>query len=210
MRRSNQNENLQNKHTLPRWPHLCDLRPYPLSTHIRIIERFATWASSHSLEVLGFGTACGAIELRMILSAHFDYYKQSNVSKAPLNRPSIFVIGGYSSVKTLKRIIKSYEQIKRPKFVIALGSNSSSGQRPKGKRNLKCRIDQYIPVDVHIADCWPTQRKLIAGFLQLKLLIQNAQNESESKYYDNFNWYKNNQKKVIKDLNIPELNKCYL
>ncbi|OHE66196.1 MAG: NADH dehydrogenase [Treponema sp. GWB1_62_6] len=169
-----------------------------------MVEDFYNWARAQSLWILGFGTGCGAIELRPLMTSRFDMYRYGIQARPTPRQSSVFVIGGYASVKTLKRIVRSYEQMMGPKFVVALGSCTINGGMYWDSYNTIKRIDQYIPVDVYIAGCMPRPEALLAGFQELKRIIRAGGAEGQNEYAINFDWYKANQKKVIKNWDMPD------
>ncbi len=184
----------------------CQDAPKPSKPLGKYMEKFLNWARANSLWILGFGTGCGAVELRPLMTARFDMYRYGIAGRPTPRQSSVFVIGGYASVKTLKRIIRSYEQMQGPKFVIGLGSCTINGGMYWDSYNTINRIDAYIPVDVYITGCMPRPEALIAGFNKLKELIKQGKAEGANKYAENFEWYKANQKKIIKDWNMPDYN----
>jgi len=184
----------------------CDAAPREYAPAQGVLEDFYNWARSQSLWVLGFGTGCGAIELRPLMTSRFDMYRYGIQPRPTPRQSSVFVIGGYASVKTLKRIVRSYEQMMGPKFVVALGSCTINGGMYWDSYNTIKRIDQYIPVDVYIAGCMPRPEALLSGFLELKRIIREGAAEGQNEYARNFDWYKANQKNVIKDWNMPDYN----
>jgi NADH-quinone oxidoreductase subunit B len=186
--------------------HFCSARPHVEAPFRGAIEKFLNWARSQSLWVLGFGTGCGAIELRPLMTARFDAYRYGIQGRPTPRQSSVFIIGGYVSLKTLKRIIRSYEQMQNPKFVIGLGSCTINGGMYWDSYNTINRIDQYIPVDVYIAGCMPRPEAILAGFKKLKTLIRNGEGEGANYYAEHFDWYKENQKRIVKDWNMPDYN----
>jgi NADH-quinone oxidoreductase subunit B len=61
-------------------------------------------------------------------------------------------------------------------------------------------------VDVYIAGCMPRPESILAGFEKLKQLIKNGKGEGANTYAEKFDWYKANQKKIIKDWDMPDYN----
>ncbi|HUW06070.1 MAG TPA: NADH-quinone oxidoreductase subunit NuoB [Williamwhitmania sp.] len=186
--------------------YFCDARPQVHKPASAIIEKFANWARSESLWVLGFGTGCGAIEMRPLMTPRFDAYRFGIQWRPTPRQSSVFVISGYLSVKTLKRVIRSYEQMQGPKFVIALGSCTINGGMYWDSYNTINRLDHYLPVDIYIAGCMPRPEAILAGFEKLKSLIREGKGEGANKYAMEFDWYKANQKKIIKDWDMPDYN----
>ena len=191
------------------WPdreYFCDELPKAVNGYAGPVEKFLNWARANSLWILGFGTGCGAIELRPLMTARFDMYRYGIAPRPTPRQSSVFVIGGYASVKTMKRIVRSYEQMQNPKFVVGLGSCTINGGMYWDSYNTINRLDHYIPVDVYVTGCMPRPEALLAGFNKLKELIKAGKAEGANRYAENFDWYKANQKQIIKDWNMPEYN----
>ena len=184
----------------------CQERPKPVKALNKYVENFLNWARANSLWILGFGTGCGAVELRPLMTARYDMYRYGLAARPTPRQASVFIIGGYASVKTLKRIVRSYEQMQNPKFVIGLGSCTINGGMYWDSYNTINRLDHYIPVDVYIAGCMPRPESIIAGFQKLKQLIREGKAEGANLYAENFDWYKANQKKIIKNWDMPDYN----
>ncbi|HKK48211.1 MAG TPA: NADH-quinone oxidoreductase subunit NuoB [Alkalispirochaeta sp.] len=184
----------------------CDHPPEVIKPFRAFWENFLNWARSESLWVLGFGTGCGAIELRPLMTSRFDMYQYGIQPRPTPRQSSVFVIGGYASVKTMKRIVRSYEQMQGPKFVLGLGSCTINGGMYWDSYNTVNRLDHYIPVDVYIAGCMPRPEALLAGFMKLKEQIKAGQCEGANRYAENFEWYKANQKRIIKNWDMPDYN----
>ncbi|MBB6480290.1 NADH-quinone oxidoreductase subunit NuoB [Spirochaeta isovalerica] len=184
----------------------CDAAPQVDAPYRGIWEKFLNWARSESLWILGFGTGCGAIELRPLMTSRYDMYQYGVQPRPTPRQAGLFIIGGYASVKTMKRIVRSYEQMQGPKFVLGLGSCTVNGGMYWDSYNTINRLDHYIPVDVYIAGCMPRPEALLAGINELKKLIKDGKGENANKYAENFEWYKGNQKKIIKDWNMPDYN----
>ena len=183
-----------------------DARPTRVEPLNKYLEQFCNWARSRSIWLLAFGTGCGATELRPLMTSRFDMSRYGIAPRPTPRQASLFVIGGYASIKTIKRIVRSYEQMQGPKYVVALGSCAINGGMYYDSYNTINRIDHYIPVDIYIAGCMPRPEALIAGFQKLKEKIRAGECEGMNEYADNFDWYKKNQKQVIKDWNMPDYN----
>lgn len=184
----------------------ADARPQPARTSNQIMEKFFNWCRAHSLWILAFGTGCGAIELRPLVTSRYDISRLGMQMRPTPRQASVFVIGGYVSIKTLKRIVRSYEQMQGPKFVVAVCSCAINGGMYWDSYNTIKSIDEYIPVDVYVTGCMPRPEAVMAGFTKLKELIMAGKAEGQNLYAEKFDWYKANQKQVIKDWNMPDYN----
>jgi len=187
--------------------YFSDARPKAYRPNsIPVVEKFLNWARAESLWVLGFGTGCGSIEIPPLTTPRFDAYRFGVQMRPTPRQSNVFIISGYMSVKTLKRAIRSYEQMPNPKYVIALGSCTINGGMYFDSYNTINRLDRYMPVDVYIAGCMPRPEALLAGFEKLKQLIKEGKAEKANEYIENLDEYKANQKKIIKDWNMPDYN----
>lgn len=170
------------------------------------VEKIFNFARSESLWILGFGTGCGAIEMRPLMTPKYDAYRFGVQWRPTPRQANLFVIGGYLSVKTLKRVIRSYEQMQGPKFVLAVCSCTINGGMYWDSYNTVNRLDHYIPVDVYVAGCMPRPEAILEGISDLKKIIRSGEGNGANKYAENFEWYKANQKKIIKDWDMPDYN----
>ncbi len=184
----------------------CDRRPEAVPPMKGILEDFANWVRSRSLAILAFGTGCGSIELRPFMTSRYDVSRFGIQMRATPRQACVFVVGGYVSIKTLKRVIRSYEQMQNPKFVVALGSCTINGGMYYDSYNTIKRLDLYIPVDIYIAGCMPRPEALMAGFDELKQRIRRGEGEGANQYCERLDWYKENQKRVIRNWNMPDYN----
>jgi NADH-quinone oxidoreductase subunit B len=190
----------------PLQDYFCQERPKVHEPANRIIEQFLNWARAESLWILAFGTGCGSIELPPLLTPRFDAFRFGVAMRPTPRQANVFIISGYLSVKTLKRVIRSYEQMQNPKYVLGLGSCTINGGIYWDSYNTINRLDHYLPVDVYIAGCMPRPESILAGFNLLKKRIREGRAEGANAYAENFDWYKTNQKKIIKDWNMPDYN----
>jgi NADH-quinone oxidoreductase subunit B len=190
----------------PMEDYFCTERPHPESPANRILEKFFNWARSESVWILGYGTGCGAIEMRPLMTPRFDAYRFGIQWRPTPRQSNLLMVSGYLSVKTLKRVIRSYEQMQNPKFVMALGSCTINGGMYWDSYNTINRLDHYLPVDVYVAGCMPRPESVLAGLEELKKRIRVGKGEGANTYIENLDWYKANQKKIIKDWDMPDYN----
>jgi NADH-quinone oxidoreductase subunit B len=183
----------------------CEATPTVQTTaYSKIVEKLFNWARAESIWILGFGTGCGAIEMRPLMSPRFDAYRFGVQIRPTPRQANLFIISGYLSVKTLKRAIRSYEQMQNPKYVIGLGSCTINGGMYWDSYNTIKRLDDYLPVDLYIAGCMPRPEALLQGVVDLQKIIREGKAEGANKYAEIFAWYMANQKVVIHDWDMPE------
>lgn len=190
----------------PMMDYFCQDRPEEVKPLQNIMEKFYNWARSESIWILGFGTGCGAIEMRPLMTPRFDAYRFGIQWRPTPRQANLLIVSGYLSTKTLKRVIRVYEQMQNPKYVMGLGSCTINGGMYFDSYNTIKRLDYYLPVDVYVAGCMPRPEALLAGFEGLKKLIREGKAEGANEYANKFDWYKANQKQVIRDWDMPDYN----
>lgn len=169
-----------------------------------IIQKFKDWARAESLWILAFGSGCGAIEMRPLMTPKQDAYRYGIQWRPTPRQSNLLMISGYLSLKTLRICVRAYEQMPSPKYVMGLGSCTINGGMYFDSYNTINRVDQYLPVDVYVAGCMPRPEALIAGFDHLKSVIKAGDAHGADEYAENFAWYKANQKKILGEWNMPE------
>src|SRR5256886_10063201 len=84
----------------------------------------------------------------------------------------ILIVAGTVTKKMAPQVVRLYNQMPEPKYVIAMGACAISGGPFKQGYNVLKGIDRYIPVDVHIPGCPPRPEALIHAFMTLQQTIQ--------------------------------------
>ncbi|MCD6090654.1 MAG: NADH-quinone oxidoreductase subunit B [Bacteroidales bacterium] len=171
-----------------------------------IVDYIQNFTRKNSLFMLAYGTGCGAIELPATLTSRYDAERLGVRGAATPRQADLLLITGYLSTKTLKRVIRVYEQMQDPKYVIGFGSCTINGGMYWDSYNTIKLLDKYIPVDVYINGCMPRPESVISGFQELKRLIAAGKADGAKKYKENLEWYRENQKKVLKNWPLVEYN----
>ena len=172
----------------------------------KIVDIIQNWSRKHSIWVLAYGTGCGAIEIPPTMTSRYDAERMGVRGAATPRQADVLLITGYLTTKTLKRVIRVYEQMQDPKYVIGFGSCTINGGMYYDSYNTIKVLDKYLPVDVYINGCMPRPESVLAGFGKLQELIGNGQANGATKYKENLEWYRANQKKIIPNWVMPEYN----
>jgi len=64
-------------------------------------------------------------------------------------------------------IVRLYNQMAEPKYVLAMGACATSGGPFKEGYNVVSGIDKFVPVDVYVTGCPPTPEALLYGILKM-------------------------------------------
>jgi NADH-quinone oxidoreductase subunit B len=160
-------------------------------------ERILNFFRSRSLWLLYYCTGCGAVELPPVMTSRFDCERLGMGPMATPRQADILLITGYISVKTLKRVVRSYEQMPEPKWVVGFGSCPVNGGIYWDSYATINHLEKYIPVDLSIAGCMPRPQAVLDGFLKLMKMIDRGEAVGYKKYRLNHDWYKRNQGEVL-------------
>ena len=151
----------------------------------KIVDIIQNYARKHSLFILAYGTGCGAIEIPPTMTSRYDAERFGIRGSATPRQADVLLITGYLATKSLKRVIKVYEQMQDPKYVIGFGSCTINGGMYWDSYNTINVLDKYLPVDVYINGCMPRPEAVIAGFVKLQKLIQQGKADGWDIYKKN-------------------------
>ncbi len=175
-------------------------------TYSKVWEKFNDWVRAKSLWVVAYGTGCGGIEIPPMVTSRFDAERFGVTMVGTPRQADVIIISGYLSVKTLKRVIRVYEQMQSPKYVVALGACPINGGMYYDSYNTINLLEQYMPVDIWVTGCMPRPEAILSGFADLMGRIKAGRADGWKEYIDNIGKYRKNQEKVIKNWKMPDYN----
>lgn len=160
------------------------------------LDKIYNWSRSNSMWPMMFGLACCAIEMICTAASRYDLSRFGMEVMRPSPRQAdVMIVSGTVTKKMVPQIVRLYNQMSEPKYVIAMGACASGGGPFKEGYNVVPGIDKYLPVDVYIAGCPPTPQALLHGLITLQKKI-----EQES--IPNTRWY---QKAPVPEIPVPVL-----
>ena len=109
----------------------------------------------------------------------------------------ILLITGYVSVKTLKRVMLTYEQMGSPKYVIGICSCTVNGGMYWQSYATAKKLNDYMPVDLYIAGCMPRPEAVITGLRELMEKIAAGEANGWQDYYQRYDYYLGNQQRLF-------------
>jgi NADH-quinone oxidoreductase subunit B len=160
------------------------------------LDRIYNWSRRNSVWPLMSGLACCAIEMICTAAARYDFSRFGMEVMRPSPRQAdMMIVSGTVTKKMIPQIVRLYNQMSEPKYVVAMGACASGGGPFKEGYNVVSGVDKYIPVDVYIPGCPPTPQSLMNGLIALQKKI-----DTES--LKNVRWY---QKGASADIPVPVL-----
>jgi len=141
---------------------------------VTTLERVYNWGRSNSMWPMMFGLACCAIEMICTAASRYDFSRFGMEVMRPSPRQAdVMIVAGTVTKKMLPQIVRLYNQMSLPKYVVAMGSCASGGGPFKEGYNVVPGIDTYVPVDVYITGCPPTPQALLNGLIALQEKVKN-------------------------------------
>ena len=142
--------------------------------HIAPLEKLLNVARGYSFWPFGFGLACCAIEGLMGINgprfdwARFGYEPMRNSPR----QSDVMIVCGTVTKKMAPFLVRLYEQMAQPKWVVAMGSCAISGGPFVDSYYVVPGVDKLVPVDVYVPGCPPRPDALLHGILLLRDKVQ--------------------------------------
>ncbi len=162
-----------------------------------VFDSLVRFCRSRSMFMLHYCTGCGAIELPPAMTSRFDMERLGIQPMVSPRQADILLITGYVSIKTLKRVILTYEQMGSPKYVIGICSCTVNGGMYWQSYATAKKLDEYLPVDMYIAGCMPRPEAVITGLQKLMDNIKAGTADAWKQYYQNYDYYLGNQQHLF-------------
>jgi NADH-quinone oxidoreductase subunit B len=152
---------------------------------VTTIQELYNWGRKSSVWPMQFGLACCAIEMIATTMARYDMARfGAEVFRPSPRQADLMIVSGTVTKKMAPQVVRLYNQMAEPRYVIAMGACAISGGPFKQGYNVLKGIDRYIPVDVHIPGCPPRPEALLQAFmtLQKKIDEQSLTGENRPRY----------------------------
>ncbi len=138
------------------------------------LDRIYNWGRRNSIWPMMFGLACCAIEMICTAASRYDLARFGMEVMRPSPRQSdLMIVSGTVTKKMIPQIVRLFNQMAEPKYVLAMGACASGGGPIKEGYNVVSGVDKFIPVDVYVPGCPPTPQALLHGLISLQKKIDS-------------------------------------
>ena len=134
------------------------------------IDYILNWSRANSLWPLTFATSCCGIEMMQTVASNNDIARfGSEIFRGSPRQADLLICAGTITHKMAPALLRLYEQMPEPKYVIAMGAcTCGGGMFTETSYSVVKGIDKIIPVDIYLPMCPPKPESLIDAIVKLQ------------------------------------------
>ena len=138
------------------------------------IDYILNWSRANSLWPLTFATSCCGIEMMQTVASNNDIARfGSEVFRGSPRQADLLICAGTITHKMAPALLRLYEQMPEPKYVIAMGAcTCGGGMFAETSYSVVKGIDKIIPVDIYLPMCPPKPESLLDAIRKLQSNIK--------------------------------------
>ena len=139
------------------------------SVVLTTFQDVSNWIRLSSLWPLLYGTSCCFIEFACLIGSRFDFDRYGLVPRSSPRQADLIITAGTVTMKMAPSLVRLYEQMPEPKYVIAMGACTITGGMFSTDSYSTVRgVDKLIPVDVYLPGCPPKPEAIIDAIIKLR------------------------------------------
>nr|YP_010036382.1 NAD(P)H-quinone oxidoreductase subunit K [Crassula perforata]YP_010901350.1 NAD(P)H-quinone oxidoreductase subunit K [Crassula mesembryanthoides]YP_010901435.1 NAD(P)H-quinone oxidoreductase subunit K [Crassula socialis]YP_010901520.1 NAD(P)H-quinone oxidoreductase subunit K [Crassula tecta]YP_011003969.1 NAD(P)H-quinone oxidoreductase subunit K [Crassula mesembrianthemopsis]WAX01629.1 NADH-plastoquinone oxidoreductase subunit K [Crassula rupestris subsp. marnieriana]QQW46923.1 NAD(P)H-qui len=196
------NKNKKNKVTKKKIETVMNSREFPLlnrTTQNSVISTtsndLSNWSRLSSLWPLLYGTSCCFIEFASLIGSRFDFDRFGLVPRSSPRQADLILTAGTVTMKMAPSLVRLYEQMPEPKYVIAMGACTITGGMFSTDSYSTVRgVDKLIPVDVYLPGCPPKPEAIIDALTKLRKKISREIYEDRIRFQQGSRCFTTNHK----------------
>jgi len=134
------------------------------------LQAVKTWARVNSICAIHYNTgSCNGCDIETLdaLTPRYDIERLGIKLQGSPRHADVLLATGPVTLQSADRLVRIYEQMPEPKFVVAIGACALTGGVFHGSYSVIGGIDKILPVDAFIPGCPPRPEAIIHGLVQL-------------------------------------------
>nr|UPO65721.1 NADH dehydrogenase subunit K [Euastrum ansatum] len=156
------------------------------SVIVTTFHDFTNWIRLSSLWPLLYGTSCCFIEFASLIGSRFDFDRFGLVPRSSPRQADLIITAGTVTMKMAPSLVRLYEQMPEPKYVIAMGACTITGGMFSTDSYSTVRgVDKLIPVDVYLPGCPPKPEAIIDAVIKLRKKVGQESAHEKKNYQQN-------------------------
>jgi len=148
-----------------------------------MLNKLARWSRIKSPWILHLNSgACNACDIEIVaaLTPRYDLERFGIQLKGTPRHADVLLCSGPVTRQIEDRLLRIYEQMSQPKFVVSVGTCSCTGGVFRGLYNVKGGIDTTIPVSAYIPGCPVNPKAIIDGVVKLLASLEEPAKKAAS------------------------------
>jgi NADH-quinone oxidoreductase B subunit len=142
-----------------------------------VLAKVKNWARINSPWAIHFNSgSCNGCDIQILatLTPRYDVERFGIKLQGSPRHADVLICTGPVTMQARNALLRTYEQMPDPKFVIAVGSCGLSGGVFHGCYNIVGGINELLPVDVFVPGCPPRPEGIIYGVAVLLAALKSG------------------------------------